>query len=69
MPFVAHTPKDQARLTILQRDFSDSRRPHSAIGYRPPAPETILTNNSNRPFAKKWLGADNDSSDTEQSIN
>ena len=33
-------------------------RPHSALGYRPPAPQTIVPHRADRPFAQKGLRAD-----------
>ena len=39
---IFHSPKDSQILIEKWRRHYDTKRPHSALGYRPPAPETIL---------------------------
>ena len=44
-------------------------RPHSAIGYRPPAPQTILPSRADQPFAIDGLQADRRSSNARFRLN
>ena len=44
-------------------------RPHSAIGYRPPAPQTIVPNRADSPFVNEGLQADRRSSNSRIRVN
>ena len=44
-------------------------RPHSSLGYRPPAPQTIEPHRTDPPFAPWGLRADRRSSNTEHGLN
>jgi len=44
-------------------------RPHSALGYRPPAPQTIVPNRANLPFAFNELRADRRSPNSTTGLN
>jgi putative transposase len=42
------------------RQHYNTIRPHSALGYRPPAPETILSNVPGPAYARQWLRPDHE---------
>ena len=44
--------------TTGSRTFYNQHRPHSALGYRPPAPQTIIAQRDDPPFATEGLRAD-----------
>ena len=50
------------------RNHYNTIRPHSALGYRPPAPQTILPTRANQPFAIEGLRADRRSPNSEQTL-
>jgi len=50
---------EEAKVLIEQwRRHYNTVRPHSALGYRPPAPQTIIAQRDDPPFAIKGLRAD-----------
>lgn len=51
------------------RQHYNTVRPHSAIGYRPPAPQTIVPHRGDMPFALQGLRADRRSPNSETSLN
>ena len=60
----------EAKVLIEQwRRHYNQVRPHSAIGYRPPAPQTILPSHADQPFAKDGLQADRRSSNARFRLN
>jgi putative transposase len=42
---IFYTLKEAQVLIELWRNHYNTKRPHSALGYRPPAPEVVLPNN------------------------
>ena len=50
------------------RNHYNTIRPHSALGYRPPAPQTILPTRANQPFAIEGLRADRRSPNSQQTL-
>ena len=50
------------------RNHYNTIRPYSALGYRPPAPQTLLPTRANQPFAIERLRADRRSSNSEQTL-
>ena len=60
----------EAKVLIEQwRRHYNQVRPHSAIGYRPPAPQTILPSRADQPFAIDGLQADRRSSNARFRLN
>ena len=60
----------EAQVLIEQwRRHYNTIRPHSALGYRPPAPQTIVLRRGNPPFAMDGLRADRRSPNTEHGLN
>ena len=50
---------EQAKVLIEQwRRHCNTVRPHSALGYRPPVPQTIIAQRVDSPFAPEGLQAD-----------
>ena len=61
-------PEAQVLIERWRRHFNEVR-PHSAIGYRPPAPQTIEPNRADPPFAHDGLQADRRSSNSPFRLN
>jgi len=60
----------EAQVLIEQwRHHYNTIRPHSALGYRPPAPQTILPHRVDPPFAHEGLRADQRSPNTVRRLN
>jgi transposase InsO family protein len=60
----------EAKVLIEQwRRHYNTIRPHSALGYRPPAPQTMAPHRGNPPFAVDGLRADRRSPNTEHGLN
>jgi transposase InsO family protein len=60
----------EAQVLIEQwRRHYNTVRPHSALGYRPPAPQTILPTRVDPPFANEELRADRRSPNNERHLN
>ena len=60
----------EARVLIEQwRCHYNTVRPHSSLGYRPPAPQTFLPHRVDPPFAQEGLRADRRSPNTERRLN
>ena len=55
---IFHTLQEAKVLIEQWRWHYNTVRPHSALGYRPPAPQTIVPHRADRPFAQKGLRAD-----------
>jgi transposase InsO family protein len=55
---IFYTLKEAKVLIEQWRHHYNTIRPHSALGYRPPAPQTIQTNRADLPFAIDGLQAD-----------
>jgi putative transposase len=55
---IFYTLKEADVLIEQWRRHYNTLRPHSALGYRPPAPQTILPNRADPPFALEGLRAD-----------
>ena len=50
---------DEAKVMVERWRHEYNRiRPHSALGYRPPAPQTIIAQRDDPPFATEGLRAD-----------
>lgn len=45
---IFYTPKEAQVVIEHWRQHYNTRRPHSALGYRPPAPEVLMPSNINR---------------------
>ena len=60
----------EAKVLIEQwRIHYNHLRPHSALGYRPPAPETFAAHRADQPFARNGLRADRRSPNSVRSLN
>jgi transposase InsO family protein len=60
----------EAKVLIQQwRKHYNTVRPHSALGYRPPAPQTIQPHAANLPFATQGLQADRRSPNGKRRLN
>jgi putative transposase len=66
---IFYTLKEAEVLIEQWRKHYNTVRPHSALGYRPPAPQTILPTRADPPFALEGLRADRRSSNTEHGLN
>jgi transposase InsO family protein len=64
-----YTLKEAEVLIERWRKHYNTVRPHSALAYRPPAPQTILPTRADPPFAHEGLRADRRSSNTEHGLN
>ena len=66
---IFYTLKEAEVLIEQWRRHYNTVRPHSALGYRPPAPETIVPKRVNLPFALEGLRADRRSPNNSRSLN
>ena len=55
---IFYTLKEAEVLMEQWRLHYNHKRPHSALGYRPPAPETFAAHRTDQPFAIEGLRAD-----------
>ncbi len=55
---IFYTLKEAKVLIEQWRHHYNTVRPHSALGYRPPAPQTIIAQRDDPPFATEGLRAD-----------
>lgn len=66
---IFYTLKEAQVLIEQWRRHYNTIRPHSALGYRPPAPQTILPHRGDPPFAVDGLRTDRRSPDSSSSLN
>lgn len=66
---IFYTLKEAQVLIEQWRCHYNTIRPHSALGYRPPAPQTILPRRGNPPFASGGLRANRRSSNIVRRLN
>ena len=66
---IFYTLKEAQVLIEQWRNHYNTIRPHSSLGYRPPAPQTIVPHRVDPPFAIDGLRADRRSPDTVRRLN
>jgi len=66
---IFYTLKEAEVLIAQWRKHYNTVRPHSSLGYRPPAPQTIERHRADPPSAPWGLQADRRSPDTEHGLN
>ena len=66
---IFYTLKEAEVLIEQWRSHYNTVRPHSALGYRPPAPQTILPTRADHPFVLEGLRADRRSSISSKRLN
>lgn len=66
---IFYTLKEAQVLIEQWRTHYNAVRPHSALGYRPPAPQTIVPHRVDPPFAHDGLRADRRSPNTVRRLN
>ena len=66
---IFHTLKEAQVLIERWRVHYNTVRPHSAIGYRPPAPQTILPHRADQPSEFEALRVDRRSTQAKHGLN
>ena len=66
---IFYTLKEAQVLIEQWRRHYNTIRPHSSLGYRPPAPQTIKPRRADPPFATDGLRADRRSQDARHGLN